>query len=89
MKKITTIILLAVMTLFMMTGCKQEGEMIETMMSSIFSTENKTTENRTTESSGKVTDDDGYIGNETQNHSSTPQTTDNTTDTTSVMDNIL
>ena len=89
MKKLTAIILLAVMTLFMMTGCKQEGEMIETMISSIFSTENRTTENKTTESSGKITDDDGYIGNENGEYPATTHMTNAVDDTTGVLDNIL
>lgn len=89
MKKLTAIILLAVMTMFMMTGCKREGEMVETMISSIFSTENRSTENRTTESSGRVTDDDGYIGNEDQYSSETSGTMGNTSDSTGVLDSIL
>lgn len=90
MKRITAVILLALMTLLMFTGCKREGEMIETMVSTIFSTESETNTNNTTDSSGKVTDSDGHIGNENKEHTSVPDTTEDVTNTTSVLDdNVL
>ncbi len=87
MKRIIAVILLSLMTLFMFTGCKQEGEMIETMVSSIFSTENRTDANDATASSGKVTDDDGHIGNENEEASTSSDTTDNVTSTTNASGN--
>ncbi len=88
MKRITAIVLLAIMSLFVFTGCKQEGEMIETMVSSIFSTDSqKETENNTA-SSGKVTDSDGHIGNE-NNNTTVPSSTGGGADTGRSSDNSI
>ena len=87
MKRLTAIILLALMTLFMFTGCKREGEMIETMVSSIFSTENRNDANNDTTSSGRVTDNDGYIGNEKEDNSTASDGTNMLPTTTNVSDN--
>lgn len=88
MKRITAVILLALMVMLVFTGCKREGDMIETMVSSIFSTD-APTQNNTTQSSGQVTDSDGHIGNEptdntasensaaNNNATDAPKTTDN------------
>lgn len=82
MKRITAILLMALMTLFMFTGCKREGEMIETMVSSIFSTDSQRETENNTASSGQVTDSDGHIGNENSTNTTVPDTTTGGTDTT-------
>lgn len=86
MKRFVAVILLSLMVLFVFAGCKKEGEMIETMVSSIFSTENRNDSNDATASSGKVTDDDGHIGNENEEASTAPFASNNSETTTNVSD---
>lgn len=86
MKRVIAILLLSIMTLFVFAGCKREGEMIETMVSSIFSTENRNNTNDATASSGRVTDDDGHIGNEKDENTTASGLMDNFTSTTDTLD---
>lgn len=90
MKRITAVILLALMAMLVFTGCKREGDMIETMVSSIFSTEAPTQNNSSnTQSSGQITDSDGHIGNEPTDNSASAgdASSNNTTDAPKTTDN--
>lgn len=73
MKKTIAIIILCLCMAMTLGACKREGDMIESMISTILSTENNnTTDNHT--NNGTVTDSDGHIGNEQQ------ETTDDRSD---------
>ncbi|MBQ2944695.1 MAG: hypothetical protein IJD93_08415 [Ruminococcus sp.] len=89
MKRITAVILLALMTMLVFTGCKREGDMIETMVSSIFSTDAPTQNNSGTESNGQVTDSDGHIGNEPTDNSASDNNASNTTEAPKTTDNSI
>lgn len=87
MKKVTAIILLVLMLMMVFTGCKREGEMIETMMSSILSTDAPAQNNSGTENNGQVTDSDGHIGNEPTDNSTAGTASSENTDAQNTTDN--
>ncbi len=87
MKRITAVLLLTLLSVFMLCGCKREADMVETTISSMLSTE---AESSYKENDGTVTDSDGHIGNEDEEHrtDNTDTTTHSTTSTTQT-DNVL
>lgn len=60
MKKALVIVFILVFAVSVLCACRKEADMVEDMVSTVLSTDNKNNDNN----NGTVTDGDGYIGNE-------------------------
>ena len=92
MKKTIAIIILCFCMAMTLGACKKEGDMIGTMISTVFATDSaKETDTHT--NNGTVTDSDGHIGNEEQETADAendiiPDTTEVTTEE-NLIDNVM
>lgn len=92
MKRTIAIIVLCLCMAMTLGACKKEGDMIESMITTIFSSDNET-QSGTHTNNGTVTDSDGHIGNEEQETTDTdngiiPDTTEVTTES-NMIDNVM
>ncbi len=88
MKRIIAVLLFTLLSVSMLCGCRREADMLETTLSSMMSTEE---ESEYKDNDGTVTDGDGHIGNEDEEHrtDTTEDTTHSTTVSSSQSDNVL
>lgn len=86
MKKTIAIIILCLCMAMTLGACKKEGDMIETMLSTVFSSDNTNdTQNHT--NNGTVADSDGHIGNENRETTNSTSDMNGTEDTVSSSEN--
>ena len=64
MKKTFAIIILCLCMALTLGACKKEGDMIESMISTVFTSEDNENNSSDSVNDGTVTDSDGHIGNE-------------------------
>ena len=92
MKRTIAIIVLCFCMAMTLGACKKEGDMIESMVDTVFSTDS-TNQTDTHTNDGTVTDSDGYIGNEDRETTDAendiiPDTTEVTT-AENLIDNVM